>query len=58
MYAMGIGFQSCKDNTFTLRDWDSTAQVRSTDEDITNVMVNMVDGSETGYCEEVAEVLG
>jgi len=37
-----------KDNTFTLRDRDSTTQVRASEEDIVNAILNLaVHGTET-----------
>lgn len=39
-------FQSVKDNSFTLRDRDSTKQVRASLEDICAAITNLVKGSE------------
>lgn len=41
-----IDFQSVKDNTFTLRDRDSTEQVRAGLEEITNAISSLVNGRE------------
>lgn len=41
-----IDFQSVKDNSFTLRDRDSTEQVRAGLDDITNAIANLVNGRE------------
>lgn len=42
-----VDFQSVKDNTFTLRDRDSTKQVRSTEAEICQAIKNIVEGNET-----------
>ncbi|KAF2841605.1 glycyl-tRNA synthetase [Patellaria atrata CBS 101060] len=42
-----VDFQSVQDNTFTLRDRDSTKQVRSTEEKICTAIKNIVEGVET-----------
>ena len=54
-FGITVDFQSTKDNTFTLRDRDSTTQVRATETEIIDAVVNMVDGSETW--EDVAKRL-
>jgi len=41
-----IDFQSVKDNTFTLRDRDSTEQVRAGLDEITAAITNLVSGKE------------
>jgi glycyl-tRNA synthetase len=41
-----IDFQSVKDNTFTLRDRDSTEQVRASLEEITKAISGLVGGKE------------
>ena len=41
-----IDFQSVKDNTFTLRDRDSTEQVRASLEEITKAISSLVNGKE------------
>ncbi|KAF2637767.1 glycyl-tRNA synthetase-like protein [Massarina eburnea CBS 473.64] len=41
-----IDFQSVKDNTFTLRDRDSTEQVRASLDDITKAISGLVNGTE------------
>jgi glycyl-tRNA synthetase len=41
-----IDFQSVKDNTFTLRDRDSTEQVRAGLEEITSAVASLVTGRE------------
>ncbi|KAL8946186.1 MAG: hypothetical protein Q9222_007386 [Ikaeria aurantiellina] len=42
-----VDFQSVKDNTFTLRDRDSTKQVRSDEDTICAAIQSMVDGHKT-----------
>ncbi|EMD92546.1 hypothetical protein COCC4DRAFT_162840 [Bipolaris maydis ATCC 48331] len=42
-----VDFQSIKDNTFTLRDRDTTEQVRSSLDDIAQAISNIVKGEET-----------
>ena len=42
-----IDFQTVKDNTITLRDRDSTKQVRATDDEIIAAVKSIVDGEET-----------
>lgn len=42
-----IDFQSVKDNTFTLRDRDSTEQVRASLDEITKAISNIVYGTES-----------
>lgn len=39
-------FQSVKDNTFTLRDRDSTKQVRASLDEICKAITNLVNGTE------------
>lgn len=46
-FGITVDFQSVKDNTFTLRDRDSTKQVRASEEEICQALVRLVDGSET-----------
>ncbi|EED18467.1 glycyl-tRNA synthetase [Talaromyces stipitatus ATCC 10500] len=46
-FGITIDFQSVKDNTFTLRDRDSTKQVRATEDEILQAVKSMVDGEET-----------
>lgn len=41
-----IDFQSVKDNTFTLRDRDSTEQVRASLDDIIKAIASLVNGTE------------
>ena len=41
-----VDFQSLKDNTFTLRDRDSTKQVRSKESEIVDAIKKLVDGTE------------
>jgi glycyl-tRNA synthetase len=40
-------FESVQKNTFTLRERDSMAQVRATEDEIVNAVINMVNGDET-----------
>lgn len=42
-----IDFQSVKDDTFTLRDRDSTKQVRDTEDKICEAILSLVEGKET-----------
>lgn len=42
-----VDFQSVKDTTFTLRDRDSTKQVRSDEETICKAIKSIVDGEKT-----------
>lgn len=42
-----VDFQSVQDDTFTLRDRDSTKQVRATQDDIVQAIKELVDGSKT-----------
>lgn len=46
-FGITIDFQSVKDNTFTLRDRDSTQQVRGSEQDLLGAIVSMIDGKET-----------
>jgi len=46
-FGITVDFQSVKDNTFTLRDRDSTKQVRASEDEICQALVRLVDGSET-----------
>jgi glycyl-tRNA synthetase len=41
-----VQFQSVKDNTFTLRDRDSTEQVRASLDEITKAISALVNGTE------------
>jgi glycyl-tRNA synthetase len=47
--ALGItvDHQSVQDNSFTLRDRDTTKQVRASEDEIIKAIVNLCDGSET-----------
>ena len=42
-----VDFQSLKDGTITLRDRDTTTQVRASQEDIVMAVVRIVNGTET-----------
>ena len=42
-----VDFQSVKDNTFTLRDRDSTKQVRADEDTICAAIKSLVDGQKT-----------
>ena len=42
-----VDFQSVKDNTFTLRDRDTTKQVRSGEDNILKAVQGICEGSET-----------
>ncbi|KAE8148238.1 hypothetical protein BDV25DRAFT_131420 [Aspergillus avenaceus] len=46
-FGITVDFQSVKDNTFTLRDRDSTKQVRASEEDILQALKSLVEGDET-----------
>lgn len=46
-FGVTVDFQSVKDSTVTLRDRDTTKQVRSDEETICNAIKSMVDGSKT-----------
>lgn len=46
-FGVTVDFQSVKDNTFTLRDRDSTKQVRASEDEITQAIKSLVDGDET-----------
>jgi glycyl-tRNA synthetase len=50
-----VDFQTVKDNTITLRDRDSTTQVRASDDEICAAIRSIVDGEETW--EDVAKRL-
>jgi len=42
-----IDFQSVKDNSFTLRDRDTTKQVRASEEEVLKAVKNICEGAET-----------
>lgn len=46
-FGITIDFQTVKDNTLTLRERDSTKQVRASEDDIIAAVKSMVDGEET-----------
>lgn len=46
-FGITVDFQSVKDNTFTLRDRDSTKQVRASEDEIVHALKSLVDGDET-----------
>ncbi|KAM5444767.1 Glycine--tRNA ligase 1, mitochondrial [Microsporum ferrugineum] len=46
-FGITADFQSVKDNTFTLRDRDTTKQVRASEDEICNAVKSLVDGDET-----------
>ncbi|KAJ9661718.1 Glycine--tRNA ligase 1, mitochondrial [Coniosporium apollinis] len=46
-FGITVDFQSVKDNTFTLRDRDSTKQVRASEDEICAAVQSLVDGTET-----------
>ncbi|RVX71137.1 Glycine--tRNA ligase 1, mitochondrial [Exophiala mesophila] len=46
-FGITIDFQTVKDDTITLRDRDSTTQVRASEDDIIAAIKNLVDGEET-----------
>jgi glycyl-tRNA synthetase len=45
--AITVDFQSVKDGTITLRDRDTTTQVRDKQDKIVDAIVKLVDGSES-----------
>ena len=46
-FGVTIDFQSIKDGTFTLRDRDTTKQVRASEDEILQAIKSLVDGVET-----------
>ncbi|KIW71647.1 glycine-tRNA ligase [Phialophora macrospora] len=54
-FGITIDFQTVKDNTLTLRERDSTKQVRASEDDIIGAVKSLVDGEETW--EDVAKRL-
>ncbi|ETI22996.1 glycine-tRNA ligase [Cladophialophora carrionii CBS 160.54] len=46
-FGITIDFQTVKDNTLTLRERDSTKQVRASEDDIIGAVKSLVDGEET-----------
>ncbi|KAJ5080979.1 hypothetical protein N7456_013689 [Penicillium angulare] len=46
-FGITVDFQSVQDNTFTLRDRDSTKQVRATEDEILQAVKSLADGDET-----------
>lgn len=54
-FGITIDFQTVKDNTVTLRDRDSTKQVRASEDEIIDAVKSLVDGEETW--EDVAKRL-
>lgn len=46
-FGITVDFQSVKDNTFTLRDRDSTKQVRASEDDILQAIKSLTDGEES-----------
>lgn len=47
LFGITVDFQSVKDNTFTLRDRDTTKQVRASEDEIVEALKSMVEGEET-----------
>jgi glycyl-tRNA synthetase len=45
--AITVDFQSLKDETITLRDRDTTTQVRAKQKDIVDAIVKLVNGTES-----------
>lgn len=45
-FGITVDFQSVKDNTFTLRERDTTKQVRASEEEICEAVKSLVDGEE------------
>lgn len=46
-FGITVDFQSVKDNSFTLRERDSTKQVRASEDDIVQAIKSLVEGDET-----------
>ncbi|RAL05628.1 glycine--tRNA ligase [Aspergillus ibericus CBS 121593] len=46
-FGVTVDFQSVKDNTFTLRDRDTTKQVRASEDEIAQAIKSLVEGEET-----------
>ena len=46
-FGITVDFQSVKDSTITLRDRDSTKQVRASEDEILQALKSIVDGDET-----------
>lgn len=46
-FGITVDFQSVQDNTFTLRDRDSTKQVRASESEIIQALKTLVEGEET-----------
>lgn len=46
-FGITVDFQSVKDNSFTLRERDSTKQVRATEDEIVQAVKSLVEGDET-----------
>ncbi|KAJ5888925.1 hypothetical protein N7495_008966 [Penicillium taxi] len=46
-FGITVDFQSVQDNTFTLRDRDTTKQVRASEDEILQAVKSLVDGDET-----------
>ena len=46
-FGITVDFQSLKDDSVTLRDRDSTKQVRASDQEIITAILNLVNGTET-----------
>lgn len=44
---MTVDFQSVKDSSFTLRDRDTTKQVRASEDEICTAIKSLIDGDET-----------
>ncbi|KAA8643137.1 hypothetical protein EYZ11_007895 [Aspergillus tanneri] len=59
-FGITVDFQSVNDNTFTLRDRDSTKQVRASEEEIVQTIKSLVDGEETweDICKRLPEFTG
>lgn len=45
-FGITVDFQSLKDNTFTLRDRDTTKQVRASEDELCKAIKSLVDGEE------------
>lgn len=59
-FGVTVDFQSLKDNTFTLRERDSTSQVRADEEELYKTVKALVDGEETweDVCKKLPQFTG
>lgn len=59
-FGVTVDFQSLQDKTFTLRERDSTKQVRATEDEIVQALKTLVEGEETweDVCKRLPEFTG